>query len=321
MTWQTPAVTLPSPIPTPAAAIREEPCPKYPETSEVNPHDIAYFIDQNPEADLVRLWQRLGVPDEADSVGQFTISNPCGAYEAKLFQFNLDSDPGREFVLQIKQQFLESYTYLVFDDDRDRSSKLIGTIDVWAKYPPADPVVLLSNDRAWLILQATAATGSGVGAWLDHVYEVSERGFKEVGSYLSAINQFGSDAFPTKAVVGHPVSCELKNGRAILKISYTVEYSGNRIPLFTKQKTAVLVGLRRDGASVVDVAQSEITPRELETIYNYDSMNEEEFMQYNLAKLRAIAAGNDLEKKRWLKEFLDNCDESANKRALLQLLQ
>lgn len=272
----------------------------YPDNLEIKPFDIEFFIDHHPNADLSRLWQRLGITTDGDPIAEFSFGNACGSCEANSFHFNLDDEFGGEVVLQIKQQLGESYRYLIFKYTDQGNSKLLGHVDVWAKYPPHDPVVFVSNGKAFLILQSTAGTGSGLGAWRDTVYEVSNRGVKQVGSYLGEVSQFGDLGFPTKLFDGSPVSCEIKNGRAILTVSFTVEYLADNLSLFTKRKTAVLVD------SEIDAAKSEITPHEYETIYNFDSMGPKEFLRYNRTELRAIASGNDFEKKRWWKEFLSS---------------
>lgn len=284
---------VPAPQPTPSYSKEET----YPENLGIKPFDIELFIDNNPQADLSRLWERLGITGEADPIAEFSFGNVCSSCDANSFHFNLDDEFGNEVVLQIKQTLGDSYRYLIFKSVGYGDSKFLGHVDVWAKYPPVDPVVFLSNGKAWLILQSTAATGSGVGAWRDTVYEVSNRGVKQVGSYLAEVSQMGESSFPSRFFDGRPVSCETKNGRAILTVSYTVNYVADNLPLFSKQKTAVLVD------SKIDVAKSEITPHEYKTIYNFDSMGHEEFSRYNRAELRAIARGNDLEKKRWLHEF------------------
>jgi hypothetical protein len=315
----TPAeIPAPSPAPTP---VEEEIYPAYPETFGLSPREIANFINDYPQANLDRLWQRLRVTDDPDALSQFTFSGTCANCAANIFEYNLDADVDREVVLQIKQGFGEMYRYLIFNDARDLNPKFLGKVDVWTKYRPSDPVVLVSNERSWLILQNTAATGSGLGAWTDTVYEVSDSGVREVGSYLGEVKQGGGFGFPSKAFIGRLVSCEAKNGRALLKVSYTVEYFGYNTHLFTKQKTVVLGVFLTDGSSFVVAGHSEITPYEFETIYNFDSMGKDDFLTYNRDELRAIATGNESEKKTWLKEFLDTCEDSAIKRELLKSIK
>ena len=164
--------------------IQEEISPAYPEACGLTPREIASFINDHPQANLDRLWQRLGVTDDPDTMIQFSFNGTCTSCEANIFEYNLDDDVDREVVLQIKQGFGEMYRYLIFNDARDSNPKLLGKVDVWAKYRPSDPVVVVNNDRSWLILQETTATGSGLAEWTDTVYEVSNSGVRPVGSYL-----------------------------------------------------------------------------------------------------------------------------------------
>lgn len=270
---------------------------------ELRPYVIYYFLQRHPGATFTRLWQRLGVTNDPD-VG-FNADQPS-ASEVNIFEYDLDNDATREIVLQIKQQY--AYRYLIFGG-AEKEAKLIGHFDVHAKYPPSDPVVFLSNGRAWLVVQETAATGSGLAAWADTVYEVRNGRVRTVASYLSHVRQFGEPGFPTKEFIARPLSCEIRNGRAVLTVSYRVEYmeySPDDPPLFTKQQNAVLISSLRDGSTLLDASRSDMTAREFETIYNFDSESRDDFLQYNRAELRAIARGHDAKKKRWLKEFFEN---------------
>ena len=221
-----------------------------------------------------------------------------------MFEYDLDNDGTGETILQFKQW--GAYRYLIFKG-QEIDSKLIGHFDVYAKYTPSDPVVFLSSGRAWLVVQQTAATGTGLGAWADTVYDVANGRVRPVASYLAHIWQYGDFGFPTKEVFTRPLSCELRDGHVILTVAYRVEYSGfstRDFPLFTKQQKAVLIGSLKDGSTSLEVSSSEMTAREFETIYNFDSERRRDFLQYNRAELRAIVRGHNAERKRWLKEFL-----------------
>ena len=294
---------------------------QYPEDGALDPFDIAFFIDDHPESDLAPLWKRLKITADDTHFDSTTI---CGQCKASTFQYDLDNDSKNEVVVQIKSHFGESYRYLVFTPSRYDDSKFLGHIDAWAKYPPSDPFVLVSNGQAWLVVQSTAGTGSGLGAWRDTVYQVSDRGVRPVASYLAKVNQNGEPRFPAKEFFGRPVSCEIKGGRVILTVIYKVEYSGfptSELSLFTKRQKAVLVSSLGKGESSLDVAHSEMSQDEFDSIYNIDSMDQEEFLKYNRAELRTIAAGNNEKKKKWLHQFLANCVDSVIKRELLGLLR
>ena len=240
----------------------------YPEELRLAPDEILYFLQQHPTANLQRLWQRLGITTDPASRFEFDTACDC---EVKLFEYNLDDDVESEKVLQIKRTLAESIRYLVFKGPEIEPT-FLGHIDVDAKYAPSDPIVLLSNGRAWLIVQQTAGTGSGLAAWSDTVYEVADGRVRPVASYLARLRQSGVGTTPTKEFVGRPVSCEIQNGHAVLTVSYTLKYtnySDRAVPLFTSPKNAVLIGSLKDGSTTLDAAHSQISPREFETVYNF----------------------------------------------------
>ena len=256
-------------ISTKSQAITVESGEAYPEDLRLAPQEIFFFLQQHPGANLQRLWQRLGIT--TDPTAQFAFDTTCDC-EVNLFEYNLDDDVESEKVLQIKRPLAESYRYLIFKGP-ELHAKFLGYIDVYAKYTPSDPVVLLSNGRAWLVVQQTAATGSGLAAWADTVYEVADGRVRPVASYLARVRQSGDRTMPTKEFVGHPVSCQIRNGHAVLTVAYTLKYtrySAPEIPVFTQRKKAMLIGSLKDGSTTVDAAHSEISPRQFETIYNFN---------------------------------------------------
>ena len=256
-------------ISTKSQAITVESGEGYPEDLRVAPQEIFFFLKQHPKGNLQRLWQRLGIT--TDPTAQFAFDDACDC-EVNVFAYNLDDDVESENVLQIKRPLAESYRYLIFKGP-EIHPKFLGYIDVYAKYAPSDPVMLLSNGRAWLVVQQTAGTGSGLAAWADTVYEVANGRVRPVASYLSRVRQSGYWATPTKEFVGRPLSCRIQGGHAVLTVAYTLEYTNHseqHIPFFTSRKKAVLIGSLKDGSTTVDAAHSEISPREFETIYNFN---------------------------------------------------
>ena len=288
---------------------------RYPDDRGIGARDIYSFLSVHPNANLTRLWQRLGVTKD-NSRAQFNSTEACSC-EVNLFEYQLDNDAAPETVLQIKQW--ESYRYLIFKGP-ENESKLIGHIDVYARHTPSDPIVFLSNGRTWLVVQATDASGTGLIAYRDTVYEVADGRVRPVASYLANVRQ--SDLFfvPTMQFVARPLSCEIRDGEAILTVSYKVEYSSD-IPLFSKQQNVVLIGSLKNGSTRLGAADSEVQPSEFDSIYNNYWMNDVTFARYNRAELREIALGKDAKKKEWLREFLDHCKSQSIRRELLPLLK
>jgi hypothetical protein len=286
-----------------------------------DPFSIASFLRAHPTAKLGALWRRLGIPSD----NPYYSDDACSYCEPSTFTYDLDSDAPLEVVLEIREPVAESVKYLVFDDSINGGSKLIGHTELWTKYESSDPIVFASNGRNWLIVQGTAATGSGLGAWSDTIYEVWNGRLKPMATYLARVRQNGYFNFPTKEFVASPVAAEVKEGKFVLTLSYAVEYSGagpsGELPLFTKQQQVLLVNSLKHQTYYVDEARSEIAPVEFESIYNYDTMKAIDFVSYNRFELWAIANGTDAEKKSWLKEFLETCPNYPIKRELLAILR
>lgn len=296
----------------------------YSEDKGLTPWDIEYFIDEHPNANLTPLFERLKVRES----GVYPIDSSsywqCSNCKAQLFEYNLDDDVHGEVVVRIANRMVESYRYLIFKHVNNET-KFLGHIDAWGKYRPSTHTVLLSGGKQWLVVESQAATGSGLSANLHTIYEISKRGVKPGVSYLSEIHQSGSFR-PTKRIVAQPVACEIEAGRMKATVSYSVEYflwdEGHETSLFTKQQTAVLTATVGRDSTRLDAAASNITNHEFETVFNFDSMGDDEFLNFNRSELRAIAVGSDATKKKWLKEYLETCESSSGvRRELLSLLR
>jgi hypothetical protein len=296
--------------PTASVATKDE---VYPEDDGLTPFDIEWFIDRHPGGDLTRLWERLKVKNESGSFGW-----GCVNCKAQSFYHNLDDDADDEVVLRIADRMTESFRYLIFKQRGHKDTSLLGHIDAWAKYKPSTHSVLLSGGKAWLVVESQAASGSGLAAYYHTIYQVSARSVKPVAAYFSEIAQHDWE-FPSRDVVGRPVSVEIQNGIVKATVSYTVDYStridGKEVPLFVKRQTAVLIDDR------LDTTLSNITRHEFETVYNFDSLFEDAFLKYNRSELREIAVGRNESKKEWLKQFLETCENSSIKRELSSLLR
>jgi len=290
----------------------------YPVELGTGPFAIAQFLGQHPNVNLERLWQRLEIPS-LSVVANCSFDTGVN-YETHVFEYNLGSDAEPAVVLQLKSAVKEAYRYLIFNGSVvDEQPKLLGYVDVRAKYPPSDPVVLASNGQPVLILQSNVGTGSGYAAWLDTVYEVTGGRIRPVGSYMSRAYANGISFYPSTAFFGRPLSCEIKNGHAILTVAYTVEYSYD-IPLFKKQQKVVLIGSLKNGSTRLDAAHSAVQPVEFDSVYNLIWLTDAQFLAYNRVELRAIALGKNTKKKQWLREYLEYRENSSIRRELLSLL-
>ncbi len=293
----------------------------YPENSDLAPFAIESFVDQNPNGNLNRLWERLGIATDSET---FNLGGACGYCKAESFYYHLDDDSDMESVLRIDDAPNQSTRYLIFDP-ADKNPYFIGHIDGWGKYRPSTHGVLLSGGQAWLVVQSQAANGSGLAAYIDTIYQVKEHKLIQVASYFSEVTESGVALQPDKRFIGRPVSCSLEDGRTIVTILYTIHYSvwlpEKEFQLFTKQQTAVIVS-REGRGEVLDSDRSEMSTLEYNVIYSYHSMTRNDFLKYNRAELREMTfIGANIKKQQWLRDYLDTCEDSVLKRELMELLE
>jgi hypothetical protein len=296
----------------------------YPETNSLSPSDIEFFIDEHPQANLSRLWQRLGIRRDTDPPNN--AFPRCGNCKAQEFLYDLDGERGDEILLSIGDRLSEQYKYLLFKYTASGKNdwKLLGHVEAWGKYKAAQHLIFISDGKPWLIVESQGASGSGVSLYFQTLYQVSKHGLKEILSYPVGGYQAGYGERPSRNFDGKIVSCEIKRGGVTVTLEFTVEYSmwsiSRDVPLFSKRQTLVMSRSLNGGESVIDRKRSGVSQQELETVYNIDSMTEEDFLHFNYVQLHKIAVGKDSERKHWLRNYLNRCTHSSERRQLLKLL-
>jgi hypothetical protein len=325
---QAPVETAPCPAPTPTPSPEAVNIPdsednaEYPDESDLSPWDIWLFIDNNPQAKLKKLWKRLHIKDGDTVLSDFS---ECGNCQARLDYYDLDSESGDEALLKISDEVRESYRYLVFKrlsenrraDDKN-AWRLLGHIDEWCKYRESENFIVVSGGNTWLVTMGQSANGSGVAYYHNRVFAVTRNHLQEVASYECNGYQSGWDELPTREFVTRILDIQKVQNQTRVKVEFNLNYSlegAEDIPLFSKRQLAVFVSSNNSN-QVLDPNESTVTQRELEHIYTVDSMTEHDFLKYNLSELLNLARRGNKAQKNWLKEFLERCDGSAEKRQL-----
>ena len=110
------------------------------------------------------------------------------------------------------------------------------------------------------------------------------------------------------------------------EIDYSVRYTiadlhnpAENIILFDKHQPATITKRVR-GHEQFDRKRSSLSERELDAVYNIDSLSDEDFLKYNYKELMQIAAGPDLNRRAWLTQFLRTCENTSEHRRLRQML-
>lgn len=85
-----------------------------PELKSLDPYSIEWFIEHNRNVSLKPVWQRLGVTnDPADGLYEHALEESAGC-KARVYEYDIDGEPGKEVLLHIEERLLETCRYLIF---------------------------------------------------------------------------------------------------------------------------------------------------------------------------------------------------------------
>jgi hypothetical protein len=302
--------------------------------------------------DLGFTWEQLGIEP-----GQFV--GCAGECEAKIYRHELDSTPGQEVILKLTQSY-NFCRYLIFARARNNSRarpkwKLLGYIDHdFNRYKMASYRIVRALGTNWLVIRGQEGSGTGFSLYGETWYQVTDKGVRATLSYPFAGN---TDPWPKglgREFKASVLSSRNSAGRySEILIRYRVTYStldyikNNFTKLFANEHHAYYVWSKRSQTFVLDRTRSDITEDEINAIAGIETEDEpqagqqvgsmtfytqsetrafvgggyEVFLKYNSQRLMKIAMGKKAEQKQWLKQFLDDCENTAEKKALLQALQ
>jgi len=314
--------------------------------NSISPFELAKSINNvrrtKVDVSLKETWQKLGI--EAGSFED--CSNDC---EARIFRYELSSHSGPEVVLKLTR-FFDFCRYLVFARAQDgRGWRFLGHIDHdFNKYEMARHRIASVNGKPFLVVRGQEGSGSGYALYAETWYQVSDNGVKPVLSYPSDghTNPWPAGLARSFKVTTIPGAARANRLTVQYTVSYdTAGYEGNDVRLeFLNQHRASYKWDDAVGKFVFDPQRSNISAAEIAAIANIESEEEpkdgakigettfyssakafvgggyEVFLKYNLPRLMTIAKGRASKSKTWLKQFLTECRDTDEKKALLEAL-
>lgn len=308
----------------------------------ISPFELARSINdvRRKQADLhlKETWQKLGIEP-----GSF---EECGSdCKARIYRHELSSQRGPEVVVKLTR-FFDSCRYLVFArNEDDRRWKFLGHVDHdFNKYEMARHRIASANGRPFLVIRGQEGSGSGFALYAETWYDVSEQAVKPVLSYPS-----DGHTNPWPAGLARSFQATQTFGAGRRTIQYTVSYDtagydNDNLKLeFINRHRASYNWDSQSKRFVFDAKQSNISEAEIAAIANVQSDDEpkagtkigettfysssqagsflgggyEVFLKYNTARLMTIAKGRETKAKAWLRQFLNECRDTEEKKALL----
>lgn len=315
-----------SPTPTiaPTSMSTPTPSPRPVRRGPVSPYEISRYLKEHRNDDefsMAEFWQCLGI-DSANGNWQ--------GCDVDLFHLSLDNEPGNEVLLRLYSW--GNCRYLLFKPtmkSRRRSWRFLGVIDKRQDNPPAPHKLVSTASQRWLVITYEADRGSGYGLNYQDWYVVTSKGIKKVLSYPAGryFSGWGSglEAWSDSAIL----KVREEAGLATISLRFTISYSTSiwekhrdkSIKLWRKNQ---LVGFKQVADSkefVFDQANSQLTKREMNALYDGLFTACDDVLRYNYPQLVRIAKGKPLAVKAWLKKYLNDCSDSPKRKALLRRLR
>lgn len=311
-----------------------------PRVVTTSPFAVAGIINQarTKSTELRPLWKSLAI-DEKGFEG-------CGGYcRARVFSHELDGQRGAEVVVMISG-FFELSRYLVFTP-AGKQWKLLGHVDHdFNKYEMSRHRVEHTGKNSWLVIRTQEGSGTGFALYSETWYQVTSGGIKPVLSYPSDGHTYPGSLGVSREFKVQPIGLNSNS----IALHYTVNYSASMFDERASRRRFINTHRLRfkwDEAAaefVFDANKSAVSPGEIAAIANIASEDEEPaatkvgntsfyseaksfsghgyevFVKNNVAALMKIAKGRNTGAKDWLRHFLEQCDDSPEKRTLSAVL-
>jgi hypothetical protein len=339
----TPAAPLPPQLDSKPSR-REESAPVFPVSSPA-PELIKAQLRPQGTTDLSAIWSDLSLSPELDTVwrrvgggggdyGESARFAECHECKADLFKVELNGQPGLESVLKIYEEYGRC-RYLIFEKDHSAEQgehrwKLLGHADHdFARYYSPGHSLKTLDGQPFLVLTVQGTSGTGVSQAFDRWYEVRDR----VTEVLS-VPAKGHQCFDARSLCrsweSHVTGREMRDGKDTVRVRIRVSFSGDRylidetsygdIPLLSTESTLYYSRDSIESPFVLDAGQSPLSEQDLQMVFNVDTLSDEDFLRIYRNDLERVIPTWGAEKKAWVRQFLRNSKDTAEKAALLQLV-
>lgn len=309
----------------------------------LDPFAIERHVAQHGSLDVTALWRELGLQARLQTVyarlgvealHDEPFFDECTGCVAEIFQVELDGESGKEVVLKLYQQggFCR---FLIFRGPQQKAAgqwRLLGHADHdFARYYMPEHRVETRAGKRFFVMKAQGVSGSGVALAYDRWYEVDSKGVREVMSLPAQGHQCFEIRLLCREFTSHVGSRTEHQGVETIQVLFTVAYTGDYalinersktdFPLFTKRQWAIFTRTTNSSAYRLDPLRSTITTEEIRTVYNIDSLSNDDFLKFNSKELLKIATGRRSQYKVWLQRYLEHSDATPERAQLMRLLR
>lgn len=281
------------------------------EPKSLSPYDLETYINNNSEANLGKIWQKLNISNQFNGLPNWekneNFFESCASCEAETYEYDLDSEGGNEVILRIADT-QELCRYLVFKKINfgENNWKLLGFIDHdFGRYQMPQHTFLLSGGKSFLVVKVQTQSGSGVAHYVDRLFIVQKNELIELMDFPSRghLSMSFHLYFGDRNFTGRAADIRVQNNNAQVKVNFAVDYkfengeSDTKNLSWSKRQSAVFNISLKSGKKELDLSKSNISKKEIDSVYNFDVLNDNDFVKFNLAELKKLASKRKIKEK------------------------
>jgi hypothetical protein len=227
---------------------------------------------------------------------------------------------GEDSLIRVCDSFGQTCRFLLLHLSSSNWS-LVDYIDSpFEKYEPPSVRVEASQDRRWLVRRGFGGGGTGIHLAISDWFELRCGELREVLS-------LPSDGWDVNARPARYISTRFRNfsssgKRESLEFGFIVafqDYPAGR-EIWQEERTVVFSRTGPNTPFEFDAARSGISAAFKGKLFAFDSMDENDFINFAYERLRVIAADPKDGRRDWLRDYLAEMEETAKVRTLEILL-
>jgi hypothetical protein len=287
-----------------------------------DPHLLAAYINTHPEVDLTPLRAYLGVND-------YGVLQPCEPHKCHGEVTDVPGVKPLQAILWIADSFNQYAFWIRYHKDAADAWRLLSAHLVNGKYIMPEYKLSRKFGRPFLVVDGLGTGGTGMETTRESWFDLSLPRSQPVLSYTT--QGFAAPGCDQCFIHGvEAIASEVqKNGVAQIRIERTASFEtqpwdNSQKPLDLGSRTATAVYFRATtGKFTLSPSLSTATKRVLDTLFDIpdeDWMTNKQFLRFDIANLRRIAATPQSPEAKWLAEFLKTCKTSPQKSEILRLL-
>jgi hypothetical protein len=286
-----------------------------------SPSDIILMPDS-----FGNLWSTLGVPARMRFIAknrflaapeEIDCTEEC---EAKIVFSDHILPDGEDSIVRVSKSFDQKCRFLllhmgpagwVLFDYLDSPDE---------KYEPPQISVESSQDQRWVVKSSFDGRGTGVYLLDSEWFEIGCDGLKP----LLTLPLRGDDmnARPARHFSTRFTTYSRSGNRQSLEFAFVVRFDDyqNSRELWQEERKVVYSRANARAEFAFDPAASNISSSFADKIFSFDSMNEDDFVEFAYNRLLTIARSPADARRTWLRQFLQDASPSARVSALKTLI-